>query len=260
MRWGMVTDKPQEFLGRSLCPTPRLSCAKTLVLANPRDPTHSVSRNPMIVTLSWKNLDNDVTDCCLVGYSGWIVLTSRTQFVNCPLTSAQLPIVMKSTSSVLLRYLIGNPACNMIVGCNLDVPGIAGTPQGSVVVMTDADWAGDVKDRRSYSEIAVWVKGCVENTWYASSQKQNIICLSSGESELMALVGGACEGIATRDQWSKMCNQLLKGAIVLCTDSSAALGFVKRKGASRSTLATWTRRSTLCRPGRWNLDRPNHCI
>ena len=37
---------------------------------------------------------------CLVGYSGWIVLTSRMQFVNCPLTSAQLPLVMKSTSSV----------------------------------------------------------------------------------------------------------------------------------------------------------------
>ena len=32
----------------------------------------------------------------------------------------------------LLRYLIGHPACNMIVGCNLDVPGIAGIPQGSV--------------------------------------------------------------------------------------------------------------------------------
>ena len=55
----------------------------------------------------------------------------------------------------LLRYLIGNPACNMIVGCNLDVPGIAGIPQGSVVVMTDDDWAGEVKDRRSYSGIAV---------------------------------------------------------------------------------------------------------
>ena len=37
----------------------------------------------------------------------------------------------------------------MIVGYNLDVPGIAGTPRSSVVVMTDADWAGDVKDRRS---------------------------------------------------------------------------------------------------------------
>ena len=51
----------------------------------------------------------------------------------------------------------------MIVGCNLDVPGIAGTPQGSVLVMTDVDWAADVKDRRSYSGIAVWVKGSVEN-------------------------------------------------------------------------------------------------
>ena len=84
----------------------------------------------------------------------------------------------------------------MIVGCNLDVPGIAGTPQGSVVVMTDADWAGDVKDRRSYSGIAVWVKDSVENTWFpvhASSKKQNMVCLSSGDSELMALVGGACE-------------------------------------------------------------------
>ena len=138
-----------------------------------------------------------------------------------------------------LRYLIGNPACHMIVGFNLDVPGFAGTPQGSVVVMTDADWAGDVKDRRSYSGIAVWVKGSVENTWYpvyASSKKQNMVCLSlsSGDSELMALVGGACEGIATRDQWSKLCN-FSPGTIVLCTDSSAALGFVKRKGASRRT-------------------------
>ena len=96
----------------------------------------------------------------------------------------------------------------MIVGCNLVVPGIAGIPQCSVVVMTDADWAGDVKDRRSYSGIAVRVKSSVENTWYpvyASSKNQNMVCLSSGESELMALVGGACEGIATRDQWSKLC-------------------------------------------------------
>ena len=135
----------------------------------------------------------------------------------------------------LLRYLFGNPACNMVVGCNLDVPGIAGTPQGSVVVMSDADWAEDVKNRRSYSGIAVLVKGPVENTWYpvyASSKKQNMVCLSSGDSELMTLVGGACEGIATRNQWSKMCN-CYPGTIVLCTDSLPALGFVKRKGVSR---------------------------
>ena len=135
----------------------------------------------------------------------------------------------------LLKYLIGNPACNMIVGCNHDVPETAGTPQGSVVVMTDADWAGDVKDRRRYSGSEVWVKGSVAKSWYpvyASSKKQNMVCWSSGESKLMALVGGACEGIATRDQWSKM-SSCSPGTIVLCTDSSAALGFVKRKGASR---------------------------
>ena len=51
---------------------------------------------------------------------------------------------------------------------------------------------------------------------------------------MMALVGGACEGIATRDQWSKMCN-CSPETIVLCTDSAAALGFVKRRGASRRT-------------------------
>ena len=131
----------------------------------------------------------------------------------------------------------------MIVGCNLDVPGIAGIPQGSVVVMTDVGWAGDVKDRRSFSGIAVWVKGSVENTWYpvyASSKKQNMDCLSSGESELMALVGGACVGIGTRNQWSNLC-KCSSGTIVLCTDSSAALGFVKRKGASRRTRSVDTK-------------------
>ena len=176
------------------------------------------------MTLSWTNLDNDVTDiknaiCQLSTHVG--TATTRDE------------INMKR----LLRYLIGNPACNMIVGCNLDVLGIAGTAQGSVLVMTDADWAADVKVRRSYSGIAVWVKGFVENTWYpvyASSKKQNMVCLSSGEPELLALIGGACEGIATRDQWSKLC-KCSPGTIVLCTDSSAALGFVKRKGASRRT-------------------------
>ena len=56
-----------------------------------------------------------------------------------------------------------------------------------------------------------------------------MFCLSSGEFKLITLVGGACEGFATRDQWSKLCKCSL-GTIVLCTDSSAALGFVKRKG------------------------------
>ena len=185
------------------------------------------------MTLSWTNLDNDVT--------GRLLWLDRPDIKNavCQLSTHVGTATTRDEINIkrLLRYLIGNPACNMIVGCNLDVPGIAGITQGSVVVMTDADWAGDVKDRRSCSGIAVWVKGPVENTWYlvyASSKKQNMVCLCPGESELMALVGGVCEGIATRDKWSKVCNCSL-GTIVLCTNSSAALGFVKCKGASRRT-------------------------
>ena len=137
----------------------------------------------------------------------------------------------------LLRYLVGNPLCNKYEGCKLDVPAAAGTLRGSVLVMTDADGAGDVKDRRRYSGTTVWVQSSTMETRYpvyASCKTENMVCLSSGESELMALVGGEREGIATPDKWSKMCGRA-NGTIVLCTDTSAALGFVKRKGSSRRT-------------------------
>ena len=105
MRWGMVTDKPQEFLGRSLCGTPQgytfgVSCdyvtklRKDFGFGELEGSNTLSSRNLMAVTQSWTNLDHDVTDSCLVSYSGWIVLQSRTQLVKCPLTSAQPPLVM----------------------------------------------------------------------------------------------------------------------------------------------------------------------
>ena len=83
----------------------------------------------------------------------------------------------------LLRYFVGSPLCHRIDGCALDVPGAAGTPLGSVSVMTDADWAGDVKHLGSYSGVAVWVKDRTMKTWYplyASFKKRNMIFLSSG--------------------------------------------------------------------------------
>ena len=63
------------------------------------------------MTISWTNLDTDVTDSGLLDYSGRIVLTSRTQFVYCPLTSAQLPFVMEiwqATGSLvaILMFLV----------------------------------------------------------------------------------------------------------------------------------------------------------
>ena len=125
---------------------------------------------------------------------------------------------------------MGNPACNMIVGCNLDV--VASTPQSSVVVMTDADWAGDVKDRRSFSGIAV------ENMWYsvyASFKKQNMVCLSSGESELMALVGGDLRGVSQRETNGANCADAHLGRLCCVRTAQQLWDFVKRKGASRRT-------------------------
>ena len=149
MRWSMVTDKPQEFLGRSLCRTPQ-------------GYTFGFGELKGSNTLSFEKLDDNDT---ILGESGkrrhrqllgrlpWL---DRPDIKNavCHLSTHVDTTTTRDEINIkrLLRYLIGNPACNMIVGCNLDVPGTAGTPQGSVVVMTYGDWAGDVKARCSYSQ------------------------------------------------------------------------------------------------------------
>ena len=205
MRWCMVTDKIQEFLGRSLCRTPQgytFGVSSDYVTKLCKDFGFGQLKGSN--TLSFEKPDDNDTILHESGQRrhrqllGRLLWLDRLDIKNavCQLSTHVGTATTRDEINIkrLLRYLIGNPACNMIVGCNLDIPSIAGIPQGSVVVMTDADWDGDVKDRRSYSGIAVWVKGSAENTWYpvyASSKKQNMVCLSSGESELMALVGGA---------------------------------------------------------------------
>ena len=191
MRWGMVTDKPQEFLGRSLCRTPQahtfgVLCDYVTKVCEDFGFGELKGSN----TLSFEKPDDNNTLLDESGQRhhrqlrGRLLWLDRPDIKNavCHLSTHVGTTTTRDEINIkhLLRYLSGNPACNMIVGCNLDVPGIAGIPQGSVVVMTDADWAGDVKDRRSYSGIAVWVKSSVENTLYpvcASSKKQNMVCL-----------------------------------------------------------------------------------
>ena len=188
MRRGMVTDKHQEFLGRSLCRSPQgytFGVSSDYVTKLCKD--FGFGELKRSNTLSFEKADDTDTILDESGQRrhrqllGRLLWLDRPDIKNavCQLSTHVGTATTRDEINIkrLLRYLIGNPACNMIVGCNLDVPGIAGTPQGSVVVMIDADWAGDVKDRRSYSEIAVWVKGSVENTWYpvyASSKKQNM--------------------------------------------------------------------------------------
>ena len=174
MRWRMVTDKPQEFLGRSLCRTPQgytfgVSCDYVTKLCKVFGSGELKGSN----TLSFEKPDDNDTILEESGQRrhrqllGKLLCLDRPDIKNavCQLSTHVGTATTRdeNNSKRLLRCLIGNPACHMVVGCNFDVLGIAGIPQGSVVLMTDADWAGDVKDRHSYSGIAVWVNGSVEN-------------------------------------------------------------------------------------------------
>ena len=143
MRWCMVTDKPQEFLGRSLCRTPQVytfgvSCDYVTKLCK----DFGVGELKGSCTLSFEKPDDNDTILDKSGQRRHRQLLGRLLWLDRPDTNnavCQLSTHVGTATTGdeinikrLLRYLIGNPACNMIVGCNLDVPGIAGTPQGVI--------------------------------------------------------------------------------------------------------------------------------
>ena len=89
---------------------------------------------------------------------------------------------------------VGNPLRDKFL--ELHVGRANGSSLGLMLVMTDADWAGDVKGRKRYSGVAAWVKSNTKETWYpvyASSKTQKMICLSSGRSPLVTN-GARCVG------------------------------------------------------------------
>ena len=93
--------------------------------------------------------------------------------------------------------------------------------------MTDADWAGDVQTRKSTSGGCVLSGSHLLAHW---SRTQQVIALSSAESELNAMCRGAQEGLALKH----LCEELEEEcALTLQTDSSAARGIIKRQGTGK---------------------------
>ena len=137
MRWGMVTDKPQEFLGRSLGRTPQgytfgVSCDYVTKLCKDSGFGELKRSN----ALSFEKPDENDTLLDESGQRrhrqllGRLLWLDRPDIKNvvCQLSTHVGTATTRNNTNIkrFLRYLIGNPACNMIVGCNLDVPGIAG--------------------------------------------------------------------------------------------------------------------------------------
>ena len=97
-------------------------------------------------------------------------------------------------------------------------------------VMSDSDWGGNSRDRKSTSG-GVWMLGghCIK-TWSAT---QGAYALSSAEAELYAMIEGVTRAKGLRNLAWEMGFKELSNVIKLGTDSSAAKSFVNRRGLGK---------------------------
>ena len=120
------------------------------------------------------------------------------------------------------RYLQGVP--RKALQCPAQEPSRA-----HLEVHVDSDWAGDTVTRRSTSGVIVR-RG--RHLLRHSSTVQNVIGLSSAESEYYAFTGEGCPGLGLQ---SLFADWNLKLQLSLHTDSSSAKAVASRRGAGKST-------------------------
>ena len=116
----------------------------------------------------------------------------------------------------LLRYLKGTQFRRLVFTTNA----------GELVGYSDADWAGDLDDRRSTTGY-IFTLGKVPISWRTT--KQSTVALSSCEAEYMAMAEATKEAIYLRNLCLSM-NLKQKDKIVLFTDNSAALKLSENSG------------------------------
>ncbi|RVW30562.1 Retrovirus-related Pol polyprotein from transposon RE1 [Vitis vinifera] len=90
-------------------------------------------------------------------------------------------------------------------------------------VYSDADWAGNIIDRRSTSGYCSFVWGNLV-TW--RSKKQSVVARSSAEAEYRALAQGICEGIWIKRVLSEL-GQMSSSPILMMCDNQAAISIAK---------------------------------
>jgi hypothetical protein len=118
------------------------------------------------------------------------------------------------------RYLCDKVECAWLYDYQEKMP-------NEVTILTDADWATNPENRRSVDCVHIYFgKSLIE----ASSCTQQVVALSSGESEFYGLLRGAACGLQVRELLKEMG---LDMAARVLTDSAAARGVVRRTGSGR---------------------------
>ncbi|RVX20446.1 Retrovirus-related Pol polyprotein from transposon RE1 [Vitis vinifera] len=97
------------------------------------------------------------------------------------------------------------------------------TENRNTEVYSDADWEGNIIDRRSTSGYCSFVWGNLV-TW--RSKKQSVVARSSAEAEYRALAQGICEGIWIKRVLSEL-GQTSSSPILMMCDNQAAISIAK---------------------------------
>ncbi|RVX18623.1 Retrovirus-related Pol polyprotein from transposon RE1 [Vitis vinifera] len=100
---------------------------------------------------------------------------------------------------------------------------VSATENRDTEVYSDADWAGNIIDRRSTSGYCSFVWGNLV-TW--RSKKQSVVARSSVEAEYRALAQGICEGIWIKRVLSEL-GQTSSSPILMMCDNQTAISIAK---------------------------------
>ncbi|RVW31986.1 Retrovirus-related Pol polyprotein from transposon RE1 [Vitis vinifera] len=135
-------------------------------------------------------------------------VSAVSQFMHSP-TEEHMEAVYR-----ILRYLKMTPGKGLF---------FKKTENRDTEVYSDADWAGNIIDRRSTSGYCSFVWGNLV-TW--RSKKQSVVARSSAEAEYKALAQGICEGIWIKRVLSEL-GQTSSSPILMMCDNQAAISIAK---------------------------------
>ena len=103
----------------------------------------------------------------------------------------------------------------------------ADATDGIIEVFGDANFAGCNCTRKStVGGVAMW-SGQIAKAW---SNTMGVLALSSGESELAAVVRAATEGMGRMSMWNDFC---LCGHVAIKSDATALIGIVRPLGLGK---------------------------